>query len=127
MAIVFGASSVGSAASIQQELASSVQAKGDRIALARADPLHFDADGGLSPLGDKGSPTFEDAMLKALNGVNEDQIDSSNAIEQMLVAPDSIEAHDVTIAMAKANMSLEITRTVLSRMVQAWKDVINTR
>ena len=35
----------------------------------------------------------------------------------MLVDPDSVDAHDVTIAMAKANLSLNITRTVLDRVV----------
>ncbi|HPE35539.1 MAG TPA: flagellar hook-basal body complex protein FliE [Spirochaetales bacterium] len=70
---------------------------------------------------------FEDAMLQALNGVNQDQLDASQAIESFIVDPDSIEAHDVTIAMAKANMSLNIARTVLSRVVSAWRDLINTR
>jgi len=45
----------------------------------------------------------------------------------MLVDPESIEAHEVTIAMSKASMSLNITRTVLDRVVRAWKDLINTR
>jgi len=48
-------------------------------------------------------------------------------MEAMLIDPDSVDAHDVTIAMAKANMSLNITRTVLDRVVRAWKDIINTR
>jgi flagellar hook-basal body complex protein FliE len=48
-------------------------------------------------------------------------------MEAMLVDPDSVDAHDVTIAMAKANMSLNITRTVLDRVVRGWKDIINTR
>ena len=40
--------------------------------------------------------------------------------------PDAVDPHDVTIAMAKANMSLNITRTVLDRVVRAWRDLINT-
>ena len=35
--------------------------------------------------------------------------------------------HCATIAQAKAGMSLNIARTVLSRVVQGWKDIINTR
>lgn len=127
MAIVFGSSSSMLSAPIQQASASAVKAVGDKVNLLRTDALHFDLSGALSPLGEEGSPTFEDAMLQAMNGVNDDQLASSNAIEQMLVDPDSIEAHDVTIAMAKANMSLNITRTVLDRVVRAWKDLINTR
>jgi flagellar hook-basal body complex protein FliE len=81
----------------------------------------------MPPLGSEQAASFEDAMLKAMDGVNALQADSSNALEAMLTDPDSIDAHDVTIAMAKANMSLNITRTVLDRVVRAWKDILNTR
>lgn len=70
---------------------------------------------------------FQTELLKALDGVNRDQLGASGAIETFMIDPDAIEAHDVTIAMAKANMSLNITRTVLDRVVRAWKDLINTR
>lgn len=70
---------------------------------------------------------FQAELLKALDGVNRDQLGASGAIETFMIDPDAIEAHDVTIAMAKANMSLNITRTVLDRVVRAWKDLINTR
>lgn len=100
---------------------------GDRLRLSRADPRHFAAGGGTPPLGEEGPASFESAMLKALDGVNASQLDSSAKIEAMIVDPDSVDAHDVTISMAKASMSLNITRTVLDRVVRAWKDIINTR
>ncbi|MBU0935304.1 MAG: flagellar hook-basal body complex protein FliE, partial [Spirochaetes bacterium] len=62
---------------------------------------------------------------KALDGVNAMQLDSANAIETMMVNPEAIDPHDVTISMAKANMSLNITRTVLERIVGAWKNLVN--
>jgi flagellar hook-basal body complex protein FliE len=71
--------------------------------------------------------SFEDAMLKALDGVNASQSRSSDLMQQMVVDPDSVDAQDVTIAMAEANLSLNLAKTILSRVVTAWKDVINTR
>lgn len=129
MAIVFGTSAFSATSQLSQayQLKNLVTPKGNQIDLARSEAGHFDLAGGLSPLGQKPEPTFQDAMLLALNGVNQDQLDSSSAIEQMLVDPESIEAHEVTIAMSKASMSLNITRTVLDRVVRAWKDLINTR
>jgi flagellar hook-basal body complex protein FliE len=38
-----------------------------------------------------------------------------------------VDAHEVTLAMSRANMSLNIARTVLDRVVRAWRDLINTR
>ncbi len=103
-------------------------ARGDKIKLEKADPRHFVSEGVLGAEEDsQTTPTFEDAMLQALNGVNELQNESSDAIEAMLTDPDSIDAHEVTLAMAKANMSLNITRTILDRVVRAWRDLINTR
>ncbi|MEI6875791.1 MAG: flagellar hook-basal body complex protein FliE [Spirochaetota bacterium] len=70
---------------------------------------------------------FEDALLKAIDGVNADQQKTSNLIQQMVVAPDSVNAHDVTIAMAESNLSLNLARTILDRITRGWKEIINIR
>jgi flagellar hook-basal body complex protein FliE len=71
--------------------------------------------------------SFEDALLEAMEGVNAYQAKSEDLIQQMIVDPDSVDAQDVTIAMAEANLALNLAKTILSRVVTAWKDVINTR
>jgi flagellar hook-basal body complex protein FliE len=100
---------------------------GDIIQLARTDSQHYTANGQLDDLGVEEVPTFQDALLKAMNGVNADQNKSDSLIQQMIIDPDSVDAHDVTISMAQASMSLSIARTVLDRVVRGWKDLINTR
>lgn len=131
MSSLLGISGVSSAIGVQSvpggSMTGATPVGGDRLRLSRMDPRHFATGGGMPPLGSEQAASFEDAMLKAMDGVNALQADSSNALEAMLTDPDSIDAHDVTIAMAKANMSLNITRTVLDRVVRAWKDIINTR
>ncbi|MCX7025536.1 MAG: flagellar hook-basal body complex protein FliE [Spirochaetes bacterium] len=102
-------------------------ASGDLVGLARTNPLHYTAAGGLDGLGKEKAPSFEDAMLKAMEGVNSIQNESENLFEQMLVSPDSVDAHEVTISMAEASMSLNIARTVLDRVVRGWQSLINTR
>lgn len=100
---------------------------GDLIRLARTSPLHYTSSGQLGrPEGEK-APSFEDAMVKAMEGVNAYQTENTSLVQQMLVDPDSVDAHDVTLAMSKANMSLNIARSVLDRVVRAWRDLINTR
>lgn len=115
---------------------------GDKIAMMITNPRHLAPKAGkveasgeaLSVLGGKvGSEavlrtgSFEDAMLKALDGVSADQNTSSELMMAAVTDPDSVDAHDVTTAMAKANLSLNIARTVLDRIVRGWKEVINTR
>jgi len=109
-------------------------------ALARQPQLNYTASVGSgsvgSPLGSvlaggaAGSAegaSFENALLKALEGVDAYQAKSEDLLQQMVVDPDSVDAQDVTIAMAEANLSLNLAKTILSRVVTAWKDVINTR
>lgn len=115
---------------------------GDKIPMAVTNPRHlvpstgpYQAKGAaLAELGSKigaeavlRSGSFEDTMLKALDSVNADQNLSSELMETMVTDPDSVDPHDVTIAMAKANLSLNITRTILDRIVKGWKEIINTR
>ncbi|MDR0760114.1 MAG: flagellar hook-basal body complex protein FliE [Treponema sp.] len=90
--------------------------------------------GAVSELGDKigaesvlRSGVFEDAMLRALDTVSAEKQFADSLIQQAIVDPESVDSHDITIAQAKANMSLNITRTILNRIVQGWRDIINTR
>ena len=71
--------------------------------------------------------TFEDAMLLALDKVSGAQLNASHMQTQAIINPGSIDIHDVTIAQAEASMALGITRNILSRLVQGWRDLINTR
>ncbi|MDR0624041.1 MAG: flagellar hook-basal body complex protein FliE [Treponema sp.] len=73
------------------------------------------------------SGVFEQSMLQALDKVSGDQQLASSLAQQAVTDPDSVDIHDITIAQAKADMSLNITRNVLSRLVQGWRDLINTR
>jgi flagellar hook-basal body complex protein FliE len=73
------------------------------------------------------SGVFEQTMLQALDKVSGDQQLASGLAQQAITDPESVDIHDITIAQAKAEMSLNITRNVLSRLVQGWRDLINTR
>jgi flagellar hook-basal body complex protein FliE len=73
------------------------------------------------------SGTFADVMLNALDKVSARQQFSSKLTEQAMIDPDSVDIHDITIAQAEAAMSLNIARNVLNRVVQGWRDLINTR
>jgi flagellar hook-basal body complex protein FliE len=70
---------------------------------------------------------FEDAMLQALDKVSGAQLNVSELEKQAMINPDSVDIHDITIAQAEASMALGVTRNILSRLVQGWRDLINTR
>jgi flagellar hook-basal body complex protein FliE len=71
--------------------------------------------------------TFEEAMLLALDRVSAEDKFAGDLAQRAITEPDTVDVHDLTIAQAKAGMSLDITRNILSRLVQGWRDIINTR
>ena len=45
----------------------------------------------------------------------------------MIVDPESVDVHDVTIAMAEANLSLKIAQSVIDRLIKGWNEITTTR
>ena len=70
---------------------------------------------------------FKSKVIEKLNQVNAIQKESENLTQQMLVDPDSVDAHEVMMALAEANMSLNITKAVLDRVIRAYRDITGTR
>ena len=73
------------------------------------------------------SGTFEESMLNALDKVSAYQQFASSLQQAAITDPDSVDVHDITIAQAEASISLNIARNVLNRIIQGWRDIINTR
>jgi len=74
-----------------------------------------------------GLGTFEDVMLQALDKVSASHLKASDLQKEALINPGSVDIHDITVAQAEASMAFGITRNILSRVVQGWRDLINTR
>jgi len=75
----------------------------------------------------KKTGTFESYLLEAVNSVNDKQLEVGRVQEQLITDPDSVDIHDVTTAMAKAQMSLNLAQTVIDRLLTAWSEIQTTR
>lgn len=73
------------------------------------------------------SKSFQSYLMDAINTVNNQQIDVSNIQERLITNPDEVDIHDVTIAMSKARMSLNLAQTVIDRLVTGWNEITTTR
>ena len=74
-----------------------------------------------------GADGFQRAMLQALDRVSGAQHFASRLSHEALVNPNMVDAHDLSIAQSQAEMALGITQNILNRVVQSWRDLINTR
>lgn len=71
--------------------------------------------------------SFESYILEAVDAVNEKQLDVSRVEQKLITDPDSVDIHDVTTAMAKAQMSLNLAQTVIDRLLTGWSELQTTR
>ena len=73
------------------------------------------------------SKSFQTYLLDALESVNTQQLDVNKVQEKLITDPDEVNVSDVTIAMAKARMSLNLAQTVIDRLVTSWNEITTTR
>ena len=73
------------------------------------------------------SKSFQTYLLEAINSVNNQQTDVSKIQEQLITNPEEVDIHDVTIAMSKARMSMNLAQTVIDRLVTGWNEITTTR
>lgn len=71
--------------------------------------------------------SFEQTLLKAFDEMNTKQMKTDELAKQMIVDPESVDVHDVTIAMAEANLSLKIAQSVIDRVIKGWSEITTTR
>ena len=74
-----------------------------------------------------GNKSFQDFLLEAMNTVNTQQNDVTKIQERIITDPDSVDVHDVTVAMSKARMSLNLAHSVIERLVSSWNEITTTR
>jgi flagellar hook-basal body complex protein FliE len=102
-------------------------ASGHLVNMQRTHQAHYDLNGRQGPLEAPMEENFSLMVFRAIGGVNADQKTSEALYQEMILNPDSVDAHDVSVAAAKAQMSLNITKSVVERAVKAYKDIISIR
>jgi len=109
------------------EIFSSGGVKGQYVSLERTNPAHL--KGTVNPeTGDPKSPeSFEAALFKAFNGATALVQDGTGLMQEFIINPENVDVHDVTIAMAKANTAVSITKAVVDGALKAYREIINTR
>jgi flagellar hook-basal body complex protein FliE len=105
----------------------SLEALGDVVTMTRTNAKHL-AGVDEKPAGAANvEAAFGELLLKALNQVNDSQVTAVDLAQKMVTDPDSVNVHDVTIALAEANMALSMTKAIVDRALAAYREIINVR
>jgi flagellar hook-basal body complex protein FliE len=108
------------------EFLSARQVSGHVVELLRSDPRHLPRTA-ATPARAGVEESFGALLSRALGGVNADQLSAMELSQKLITDPDSVNVHDVTIALAQANLSLSMTKAVFDRAIQAYREIISTR
>lgn len=110
---------------IQTTGISAEKALGDIVKLKTSSKTHFGDE--LAPALDDSQKSFADLMMDGINDVNDKQNLFEDLSAKAVIDPDSVDAHDVTIALAESTMSLNIAKNVIDRVLRAYQTITTLR
>lgn len=100
---------------------------GDVVKMALTNPKHLDGGMKSSLLAEAGGDGFGEMVAEAIGRVSERQAAANDTFERMITNPDEVEIHDVTTAMATAEMGIRLTKAIVERAVKAYNDIVQMR
>ena len=99
------------------------QVHGDAFALKVTNPRHIGGETKKAEGGD----SFSALMMEGMKEVNNKQNAYSELSQKAVLDPSSVDPHDITIAGAEANLSLNIAKNVIDRVIRAYRDITTLR
>jgi flagellar hook-basal body complex protein FliE len=106
------------------------EAVGNHVPLAATHSAHFGFQNGKVTPSEKPEDfvnSFALALKDALYRVNDLQKESDRMTQALAVRPNSVDIHDVTIAAEKARIALQFTKSIVDRITQSYRELINMR
>ncbi len=80
-----------------------------------------------APVHESAAVNFADALNRALQKVNDQQVEAERLNIQMVADPGSVEAHTVMIAAEKARISLTFAKTISDLAIRTYRELSNLR
>ncbi len=100
---------------------------GNTVQMLLANPKHINSAGQMKQAVDAGSRKFSDLITDALDRGSASQLRANELFEKVMTQPDEVEVHEVTTAMAQAEMSIRLVKAVVDRAIKAYNDITAMR
>jgi flagellar hook-basal body complex protein FliE len=72
-------------------------------------------------------PNFANALSKAFDKVNNLELTAQNMQLKMATEPESVNAHDVSIAQTQAELALSFAKSISTRLITGFNELTNIR
>ncbi len=100
-----------------------VKPLGDSVPLKATKKNHYNFQD--FPKGD--SLSFGDYLKRSIMSTNQSIVGSEKLSQQMMTDPTSVAIEDVTIAAKEAEVSLNLSKSVINKLISGYKELINIR
>ena len=100
--------------------------KGDYVALKTSDQRHNN-DRPIKVMGEDPAKNFSDALVMALEKVNDQQVSAEMLGQKVVSDPKGVEAHTLMIQAEKARMSLTLVKNIADLAVRTYRELSNLR
>lgn len=100
--------------------------KGDFVALKTSDARHNNGRE-IKVLGEDPAKNFSDALVMALEKVNEQQVSAETLGQKVVSDPKGVEAHTLMIQAEKARMSLTLVKNITDLAIRTYRELSNLR
>ncbi|MCS6972673.1 MAG: flagellar hook-basal body complex protein FliE [Turneriella sp.] len=100
--------------------------KGDLVVLRTTDPRHHDGRP-VRLMEEDTALNFSEVLVRALEKVNEQQVNAETLGHRLVADPKGISAHTLIIQAEKARMSLTLVKNIADLAVRTYRELSNLR
>lgn len=107
-----------------------IDTTGHRVEVNTTHRNHFTSDMNTlagKELENRKQDSFFNMLSEALTEVNNKQAKVSELTQKMITNPEEVEIHDVMIALEKAKLALNFTRTIRDTAIKTYREITNLR
>jgi len=101
----------------------SIQPKGYQVRMNSTSPKHFN----YIEKNDNDSSLFLNYLKNSVIDTNDAIVNAEVLQQQLVIDPDSTNIDEVTIAAKEAEIALNLTKTVINKLITGYKELINIR
>lgn len=71
--------------------------------------------------------SFQNVLSNALSEVNDSQLAANAMSQKVVLDPSSVQPHEIAYTLSKAEMSIYFAKSVVNRVVDAYRELVNIR
>jgi flagellar hook-basal body complex protein FliE len=100
---------------------------GNNVELATTSKQHFNGKGAIGEPSKDPVDGFSQVLFNVVDQVNASQANADDLEQKMIMSPETVNEHEVMIAMEKARLSISYFKSITEKAIRAYNDIMTIR